>query len=385
MNDYSPISIEAASEVDEAAQDSARKTKRKKMFALLAAGIAVVGAATVGYETLIASNYVETDNAYVGANSAEVTPQIAGVVATVLVDETQQVKAGQILVTLDDTDARLQLASAEAALQSAERRVRGYFANDSSLAAQVAAQVADQTRAAADVAAAQANVTKAKIDLDRRVALAASGSVSGDEVTTARNAYATATANLTSSRAAQAQAGANRQAAVGSRQVNRVLIAGTDVEDNPEVAAARATRDSALVNLERTVIRAPVDGVVSKRQVQVGQRIQAGSNLMVVVPVEQAYVDANFKENQLENVRPGQKVTLTSDLYGGSVKFNGRVSGFSGGTGSAFAIVPAQNATGNWIKVVQRLPVRITLDPKQLREHPLRVGLSMEAEIHLNN
>lgn len=375
--------IDTQPESEDEAETAARKSRRKRLFAMLGLAVAVIGVGAWGYQAFVGANYVETDNAYVAADAAQVNPQIAGVVAEVLVKDTQVVKAGQVLVRLDDTDARLELASAEAALQSAERRVRGYFANDSSLAAQVSARGADQSKAAADVQAAQANVAKARIDLDRRVALSASGSVSGDEVTAARNALSTANAGLAAARAGLAQAGANRVAAAGSRQTNAAMIAGAGIADNPEVTAARVARDMAQVNLERTVIRAPVDGVVTKRQAQVGQRIQAGSNLMIVVPIKQAYVDANFKEGQLEHVRPGQKVTLTSDLYGSSVEFDGRVAGFSGGTGSAFAIVPAQNATGNWIKVVQRLPVRIELDPKQLNDHPLRVGLSMTVSIHL--
>lgn len=161
------------------------------------------------------------------------------------------------------------------------------------------------------------------------------------------------------------------------------MIDNTTTDTNPEVLAARAALDQARVDLERTVVRAPVDGVVSRRQVQVGQRVQQGAMLMLVVPVKDAYVDANFKEVELAKVRPGQSVTLTSDLYGEDVVYHGRVIGFSGGTGAAFALVPAQNATGNWIKVVQRLPVRIKLDPKELAKHPLRVGLSMNVDVQL--
>jgi membrane fusion protein (multidrug efflux system) len=181
-----------------------------------------------------------------------------------------------------------------------------------------------------------------------------------------------------------AQAHANLRAAQGQREANLVLISGTPLDQNPEVAAARARLDAAKLALERTVIRSPIDGVVSKKQVQVGQEVQAGTPLMTVVPVNAVYVDANFKEVQLKKVRIGQPVTLTSDLYGGGVKFHGRVVGLSGGTGSAFSLIPAQNASGNWIKVVQRLPVRIALDPKELAEHPLRVGLSMKAKIDVS-
>jgi membrane fusion protein (multidrug efflux system) len=178
-----------------------------------------------------------------------------------------------------------------------------------------------------------------------------------------------------------AQAAANRVAAAGEQQVAAALVAGAGVADNPEVAAARAKVDQARLDLERTVLRAPIDGVVAKNTTEVGQRVQTGAALMTIVPIQTAYVNANFKEVQLKHVHIGQPVTLTSDLYGGGVKFHGRVSGIAGGTGSAFAVIPAQNATGNWIKVVQRLPVRIALDPAELARHPLRVGLSMNVDI----
>lgn len=198
--------------------------------------------------------------------------------------------------------------------------------------------------------------------------------MSADELTAAENRLRNATAALAAARA-------QRGAAEGSRAVNKALISGVSLETNPEVAAARAQLAQARLNLQRTVIRAPIDGVIAKRAVQVGQRVQVGAPLMTVVPVDQAYVNANFKEGQLARVQIGQPVELTSDLYGSSVKYRGRVAGLAGGTGSAFSLIPAQNATGNWIKVVQRLPVRIELDAAELRAHPLRVGLSMKATI----
>ncbi|HPB22436.1 MAG TPA: HlyD family efflux transporter periplasmic adaptor subunit [Novosphingobium sp.] len=366
-------------------EDNATRQKRKRLFGGLLTAVAVVGVGWFTYDALIASQHVATDNAYVGANVAQITPLVGGPVAEVLVEDTQAVKRGDVLVRLDDTDARLALAQAEAALANTERRVRGIVATDGELAAQVSARAADRTQAAARMAAARADIDKARIDLQRREALAASGSVSGDELTTARNALSTATANLRAAEAAQSLATANAAAATSSRKANSVLIENTTTDTHPEVLAARAARDQARVNLERMVLRAPVDGVISRRQVQVGQRVQPGAMLMVVVPVHQAYVDANFKEVQLAKVKPGQPVTLTSDLYGNNVTYTGKVMGFSGGTGAAFSVVPAQNATGNWIKVVQRLPVRIALDPKQLAEHPLRVGLSMNVDIDVSN
>lgn len=367
--------------ITQTVEDTGRKAKRKKLFIGFAAATAVLGGAYFAYDAMVGSQHVATDNAYVGAYSAQVTPLVGGPVASVEVGDTEQVRRGQILFRLDDTDAKLALAQAEAALGSAERRVRGLVANDQGLRAQIAAQSANGAKASAQIAAAQSDVTRTRIDLDRRKALAADGSVSGEELTSAQNAYSNALAALAVARATQAEASAGTAAAVGAHGANNALIAGTSLADNPDVAAARALRDQARVNLERTIIRAPIDGVISKRQVQVGQRVQAGVPLMTIVPIDSAYVDANFKEIQLAKVKPGQVATVTSDLYGTKIVYRGRVVGFSGGTGSAFAVVPAQNATGNWIKVVQRLPVRIELDPAQLRKNPLRVGLSMNVDI----
>jgi membrane fusion protein (multidrug efflux system) len=295
--------------------------------------------------------------------------------------DTQPVKKGDVLVVIDPADARIEVAQAEAALGQAERRVRQYFATDDTLSGQLAARGADVARARADVAQAQANLEKAKVDFDRREKLKGTGAVSGDELTAAKTALDTAKAAAVAAQAALAQAEASEKAAVGQREANTVLIKDTQVETNPEVLNAQAKLDQAKLDLDRTVLRAPFDGVISKRQVQVGQRAQVGAQFMTVVPVNAAYVDANFKEVQLSKVRPGQPVELSSDLYGKRVKYHGRVAGFSGGTGAAFALIPAQNATGNWIKVVQRLPTRIELDPAELKAHPLRVGLSMDATV----
>ena len=358
--------------------------RRKQYFAALAATVALLGAGYYGYDALVGSRYAVTDNAYVGADVAQVTPLVGGPVSEVLVQDAQHVRRGDILVRLDDTDARLAVAAAEARLAQAQRQVRSLFATGSGLQAQVSARAAEQMQAKAQIAVAQANLEKARTDYQRRESLVSSGSVSGEELTTARNALATSQASLAAAQASRAQAAAGQLAAVGTMNANGALIAGSSVDGNPEVLAARAALEQARVDLARTVIRAPVDGVVSRRQVQVGQRVQPGAPLMTVVPIQSAYVDANFKEVQLADVRPGQPVKLTSDLYGENVVFRGRVVGFSGGTGAAFSVVPAQNATGNWIKVVQRVPVRIALDPKELAAHPLRVGLSMTAEVELS-
>jgi len=290
-----------------------------------------------------------------------------------------------VLVVIDPADARLALAQAEADLSRAARRVKSLEATDAGLGAQVLAHEEEEKRLDAQLAGAQADFERADIDLNRRKALVASGSVSGDELTRAQNAHASAEANLKAMKAAIAQAHDSRDAAVGAKQANAALISGVDLDANPEVVLARARRDQAALDLERTIIRSPVDGVVAKRQVQLGQKVQAGMPLLSVVPVQNMHVDANFKEVQLKKVKAGQPATVRADIYGESVTYHGVVEGFSGGTGAAFSLIPAQNATGNWIKVVQRLPVRIRLEPAELQAHPLRVGMSTTAEIDLNS
>ncbi len=358
-----------------------RRPSRARLFSLLGLFVAAAALAWLCYWLLVGRNHVSTDDAYVNADTAQITPLVAGPVTRVAVLDTQIVKAGQVLVTIDPTDFQVALTQARAQLGQAERKVRGYFANDAALAGQVAARQADITRADAQIAAATADLARARTELARRQRLASSGAVSGDELTLAQDQFATAKAALASADAGRILALANRGAAEGSKGVNQALIAGSPVEANPEVLAAKADVRAAELNLDRTVLAAPFDGVIAKKQVALGQRVQVGQTLMSVVPIEHAYVDANFKEVQLHKVRLGQAVTLTSDLYGGGVKFHGRVVGVAGGTGAAFSLIPAQNATGNWIKVVQRLPLRIALDPAELRAHPLRVGLSMKADI----
>ncbi|WP_018606653.1 HlyD family efflux transporter periplasmic adaptor subunit [Uliginosibacterium gangwonense] len=365
--------------------EPALRNRRNRLLAYLG-GVVVVGAVGAGaYWYIHASNYVSTDNAYTAVETAEVTPSVDGTIAEVRVNDTEIVHKGDVLVVIDPTDAKLVLAQAEAELGRAVRRVRGYVANDGNLKAQIDAREADTLRATAQLKSAQSDLDRAAIDLHRREALADTGSVSGEDISKARNAYASAEAALISARASVTQAYANRQASEGSRQANAVLINNATEETNPEVALARAKRDQATVDLQRTVIRSPIDGVVAKRQVQIGQRIKSGTPLLSVVPVQTMHVDANFKEVQLEKVRVGQQATLTADLYGDSVTYHGVVEGFSAGSGSAFAAIPAQNATGNWIKVVQRLPVRIKLNAAELATHPLKVGLSMAVNIDTRN
>ncbi len=364
------------------ASNNANIGQRRKKFLLgLATFVGVIAVSATVYWFSYGSHFVSTDNAYAGVEIAQVTPSVGGTISEVRVTDTQTVKKGDILVVIDSTDAKLTLIQAEADLGRAVRRVKGYVANDSSLSAQIAAREADEKQAAAKLALSAADLERAKIDLIRREALSTSGSVSGDELTRAQNALAVAKANMAATGAAVTQAMANRNTAIGNREANSVLIADTTEETNPEVAMARARRDQATIDLERTVVRAPVDGVVAKRQVQLGQRVQAGTPLLAVVPVQDMHIDANFKEVQLEKVRIGQSVAINADIYGSSVIYHGIVEGFSGGSGAAFSAIPAQNATGNWIKVVQRLPVRIKLNPVELQSNPLKVGLSMAVTI----
>jgi membrane fusion protein (multidrug efflux system) len=308
-------------------KDTDAKSRRKRiiLFSLLALTVAVAGAGYYSYWKHVGSRYVSTDNAYTAAEVAVVAAEIDGPVAAVNVVDSQQVKHGDVLIVIDDTDARLAVRQAEA----------------------------DLARARAQVASATSDLERSGIDLQRRQALVASGSVSGDELTKVINDAGDARASLNAARAA--------------------------------VALAQARVDKAKVDLGRTVIRSPVDGVIARREVQLGQRVQPSTPLLDVVPVSEMYVNANFKEVQLKKVRPGQNVELESDLYGKKVPFHGVIEGFNGGTGAAFALIPAQNATGNWIKVVQRLPVRIRLNPDELAAHPLRVGLSMNAKVDLRS
>jgi membrane fusion protein (multidrug efflux system) len=368
-----------------AAETSDRGAQRRKyltlFFALLIAGAAGFGL----WDWLVGSNHVTTDNAYVGGDLAQVTPQLNAAVAAVPVADSQSVKTGDPLVVLDDADARIALQKAEATLAGTSRRIEQLFATSRALRAELANRAAVIRHAQAGQVQARSAFDKATIDLKRREELQSSGAVSAEELTIARNAFIAAQAALTAASADLDQANAGLQAAQAQLDANDALIQGVGVADNPDVKAARAAVDQAALDLSRTVIRAPFDGVVAQRHVQLGQRVKVGDVLMSVVPIGQLYVDANFKESQLARVRAGQSVELTADLYGHAVTFHGTVAGFAGGTGASMAIIPAQNATGNWIKVVQRLPVRVSLDPAELLAHPLRVGLSMDASIDLRS
>ncbi|MCP1468423.1 membrane fusion protein (multidrug efflux system) [Sphingobium sp. OAS761] len=370
--------------VDTEADTEKRQATRKKWLSRLALAVIVLGLIYGAWYLLVGRNHVGTDNAYVNAEMAQVTPLLSAQAIEVLVSDTQAVKKGDILVKLDPTNARIAVAQAEADLAEARRRFRQTAATSNALAAQVDARGADIVQARAQLATARAEYEKARVDLQRRQALVDDGAVSGDEVTAARQAFSAARAALDMADAGVKTAQATRSAASGQLAANDALVRGSTVETDPAVMAAKARLESARLDVERTVIRAPIDGIVSKRQVQVGQRVAQGNPIMNIVPVAQLYVDANFKERQLRRVKIGMPAKVTSDLYGGDVVYHGKVVGFSGGTGSSMALIPAQNATGNWIKVVQRLPLRIELDPKELAAHPLRVGLSMDVDIDLS-
>ncbi|KVN98744.1 efflux RND transporter periplasmic adaptor subunit [Burkholderia ubonensis] len=331
--------------------------KRKRMMTLLVAVIVIAAIAYGLYYFLVARFHESTDDAYVNGNVVQITPQVTGTVIAVKADDTQTVKAGDSLVLLDPADSQVALQQAEANLAQTVRQVRGLFVND------------DQYRA--QVALRQSDLSRAEDDLRRRLAVAQTGAVSQEEISHARDAVKGAQASLDT---AQQQLASNR-----------ALTANTTIASHPNVLAAAAkVRDAYLANARNT-LPAPVTGYVAKRSVQVGQRVSPGTPLMSVVPLNAVWVDANFKEVQLNHMRIGQPVELTADIYGSSVVYHGKVIGFSAGTGSAFSLLPAQNATGNWIKVVQRLPVRIELDPKDLEKHPLRIGLSMQVDVNIKD
>ncbi|TAM88122.1 MAG: HlyD family efflux transporter periplasmic adaptor subunit [Candidimonas sp.] len=321
-------------------------------------GIIVIAAiAATAYYVLVGRWYEDTDDAYVNGNLVEITPQVPGTVISIGADDNDLVRVGQPLVKLDPSNANVALAQAEAALAQAVRRVRG--------------MVSTAHTAAADVAVRQAAFAQANADYQRRRGLAKSGAISAEELSHAHDA-------LISSESALAAAKAKFTTA-------EAQVSGTKIANHPDVEAAAAKVRAAWLDDQHTVLPAPVSGYVAKRTVQVGQRVQPGTPLMAVVPLHQVWVDANFKETQMREMRIGQPVTLTSDLYGDSVEYHGHIAGLGIGTGSAFSLLPAQNASGNWIKIVQRLPVRIRLDPGELDKHPLRIGLSMEVTVNLHD
>lgn len=345
--------------------------RRRRALLLLTTALLLGGAAYGGWWALTQRHVETTDNAYVQAPVVQVTPQVAGTVQAVLVDDTDHVAAGQTLLRLDPADARLALARAEARLAQAVREVQALYGNDAALDGTVRQREAELARV-------QAELARAAADVERRRPLLASGAVGAEELQHAEAA-------LAALRGQQAAAQSALAAARAQALAGRALTAGTTPESHPGVAQAAATVREAWLALQRTELKAPVAGQVVRRTVQLGQRLAAGTPLMSLVPLDQVWVDANFKEGQLRRMRIGQPVTLRSDLHGRDVIFRGRVAGLGAGTGAAFALLPAQNATGNWIKIVQRVPVRITLDARDLAAHPLRVGLSMRATVDVGD
>lgn len=346
--------------------------KRRKPLLLILGVLVIVGMISAGlYYWRVARFYEHTDDAYVAAHVVTVTPQVSGTVRAVRVRETQHVTAGQVLVALDEADARIALEGAEAELARTVREVRTVYANNDTLAADIAVHQAAYARASADI-------MKARDDLATRQALVSTGAVGKEELKHAEAA-------LNAAQAAVESARAGIGAATERLDANRTMTDGTSIERHPAVARAAAQVREAYLAWSRTKILAPIDGDVAKRAVQVGQRIQPGTNLLSLVPLDKVWVDANYKEAQLRKMRIGQPVKLVADLYGSDLEYGGHVVGFGAGTGSAFALLPAQNATGNWIKIVQRVPVRIEIDPDQLAAHPLRVGLSMQVEVDVHD
>ncbi|CAA0080385.1 Multidrug export protein EmrA [Zhongshania aliphaticivorans] len=330
---------------------------RRRQMLIASVIFIIIGALWLSYWVLVGRHFESTEDAYVAGNIVQVTPQTSGTVVAIYGENTQHVKAGQTLIKLDDTDAKIALSQAQAELAQTVRRVRSLFTSNDALNAQIALQ--------------QTSLSRAKADLTRRTGLAKTGAVSSEELHHSEVAVKSAQSDLL----------AAREALAG----NEALTENTTIDTHPEVLAAAAKVRTAYLNLQRTHIPSPVDGYISKRGVQLGQRIAPGKPLMAVIPLEQVWIDANFKESQLHHIRIGQSVSLTADMYGKDIEYQGVVVGLDAGTGSAFSLLPPQNATGNWIKVVQRLPVRISLDPIQLQDYPLRIGLSMTAEIDISD
>jgi membrane fusion protein (multidrug efflux system) len=335
-------------------------------------GVVVLAGLVYGaYWAFVLDHYESTDNAYVQGNVVQLTPQVAGTVVSIAADDTDYVRAGQLLVRLDPADAKVALDQAEAQLAQAVRETRTLFVNNGTLKAQIAAREADLTRARADVSRAQEDVA-------RREPLVATGAVGKEEFNHVQTQLAVARSSLAA--AESATAAAREQLAS-----NQSLTEGTSVEQHPSVLRAAARVREAYLALHRADLRSPVDGYVARRSVQLGQRVQAGTPLLSVVELGKVWVDANFKEGQLRNLRIGQPADLEADVYGKKVTYHGTIEGLGAGTGSAFSLLPAQNATGNWIKIVQRVPVRIALEPKEITAHPLRVGLSMDVKVDIHD
>lgn len=336
-----------------AAPAAPKNSKRKRALGIVALLVIVGAIAWLAYYLTYARWHQDTDDAYVQGNVVSIVPQTNGTVISIDADDGMKVEAGQALVHLDANDAQVAYDQSVANLAGTVRQVRGFYSSVD----------AGQS----DLRAREVAVAQARADVARRNGLVASGAVSSEELAHARDVLAAAEAALGSSR--------------GNLSRSRALVDATTLSKQPQVQVAASQLRQAYLNLQRSAIVAPVSGYVAKRQVQLGQRIQPGTTLMTIVPLEQVWVEANFKETQLGHMRIGQPVEVHSDLYGSDVEYNGKVAALGLGTGSSFSLLPAQNASGNWIKIVQRVPVRIELDPKQLAEHPLRLGLSMSVDV----
>jgi membrane fusion protein (multidrug efflux system) len=334
-----------------------QRRRRRTWLVIVGVALVIIALVTLLWWWLYARNYQSTDDAYVAGDLVGVMSQVSGTVVAIGADETDRVQAGQELVKLDNTDTRLALAAAEQQLARTVRQVRTVYAN--------------RGQGTAVVAQRRADLDRAQADFNRRKNLAASGAVSAEELGHARDAVNAARDALT--------------AAQNSLAASAALVGRTSVGDNPDVQAAATAVENAWLNLQRTSVRSPVTGYVARRAVQLGERIAPGTALLAVVPLERMRIEANFKEVQLKHMRIGQPVKVVSDMYGGHVEFHGKVAGLGLGTGAAFALLPAQNATGNWIKVVQRVPVRVALDPQELMKHPLRLGLSTVATVDVRD
>ncbi len=346
-------------------------SRRWRMLAGLAVLVALAIGGYAAWHERIGRHYERTDNAYVQGPVVQITPQMPGTIIEIVAQDTEFVAAGQLLVRLDPADATVALTQAKALLAQTVREVSALYGNNETLAAQIRAREAE-------LAQSRSTVRRLQGDLVRRGKLARSGAVSAEELTHLRAQLEVAASAAT---AAQAGVAAAREQLLTSR----LLTNHTTPAEHPSVERAAAAVREAMLALERTEIRAPTDGHVAQRRAQLGQRVAAGAALMSVIPLNRVWVDANFKEGQLANMRLDQAVELTADTYGREVVYHGRIEGLGAGTGAAFALLPAQNATGNWIKVVQRVPVRIRLDETQLREYPLRIGLSMQATVRTDD
>ncbi|HMT38216.1 MAG TPA: efflux RND transporter periplasmic adaptor subunit [Thermomonas sp.] len=331
--------------------------KRKRALLVVAALVVLAGIGWLAYYLLVARWHEQTDDAYAQGNIVNITPQTAGTVVAISVEDGMRVQAGQVLVQLDPNDAEVAYQQAVANLANTVRQVRGLY---SSVEA-----------AQADIAARQVAVAQARADVARRSGLVATGAVSAEELAHARTQLQAAEAALSASR--------------GQLSRNRALVDATTVANQPQVQAAAAQLRQAYLAVQRSAIVSPIDGYVGERSVQLGQRVQPGAALMTVIPLHEVWVEANFKETQLHDMRLGQPVTLTADVYGDDVVYDGKLVSLGLGTGSAFSLLPAQNASGNWIKIVQRIPTRIALDPKQLAAHPLRLGMSMSVDVDVHD